>query len=173
VRRHGLTDLNEFWAIELSEPMRVGHFIGLLAGFNFDPEGKFDLVLFEFDLRRSILFASDTGEVPLIKIPGREPMVRTEQLARALLAMPMRAHLIPISLRVFLQSGEPKAEEVKLKAPRYKRTTDPLLVKMREMNTDDLRATPKNVLAHKFNVSPDTARRAKDTVLAERDNLPN
>jgi hypothetical protein len=173
VRQHDLAGLNEFWAIELSEPMPVGRFIHLLAGFNFDPGGEFDLGLFELDLRSSIRFASDTAAASLIKIPGEEPMVRPEQLARALLAMPMRAHLIPVSLRTFLQKDKPKAEEAKPKAPRAKPMTDPILVEMRKMDPADLRAIPKKNLSAKFKASEDTCRRARDTVLEEKVKRPN
>jgi hypothetical protein len=108
VKREGFRDMNEYWEVELFEPRRVSSFVTLLEGHFFGPTGPLDRHLYALeyirDLRASIKFLSDFGEVQLINVPGqKEPLVWPRKLVESLLSMPKRAHLIPESLKAFIE----------------------------------------------------------------------
>ncbi len=107
-KKAGLRDMNHYWEIQLSEAMSRSHFKHLLATHFFEPTLVDGRQMYKLDLSSSIEFLSDTKEAPLIKIEGKEPMVRTRQVVECLLNMPKRAHLVPPSLKAFITGANAK-----------------------------------------------------------------
>ena len=103
--RAGLRGMNHYWEIQLSEPMPCSSFIDLLARHFFEPTLNDGGQIYKMDLYGSIDFAG--YEVPLIDIPGKkEPLVRSRQLVEWLLSKPKRAHLVPESLKAFVEGAK-------------------------------------------------------------------
>lgn len=102
VVRAGLGGMAEYWQIQLSEPMPVSSFIHLLATHFFEPTLTEGGQLYKLDLSSTIEFLNVAKEAALIRIDGKEPMVCPRQVVKALLRMPKREHLVPHTLREFL-----------------------------------------------------------------------
>jgi len=110
VKDAGLHDMNEFWKIHISEPMPRLSFINTLATFFSGPTLEGGGQIYKLSLSSAINFLNDIDEVTLIKLSGKEPLVQSRQVVERLLAMPKRAHLIPESLKAFIEGTKATTE---------------------------------------------------------------
>lgn len=103
VTKAGLSGMPEYWQIQLSEPVPISSFIHLMASHFFEPSLTEGGNLYKIDLKSAINFLHDIGEATLIKLDGKEPMVRPRAVVECLLRMPKREHLVPDTLREFIK----------------------------------------------------------------------
>jgi hypothetical protein len=127
----GFRDMSEYWDVVLSEPMRTSLFIHLLATHHFEPTLKNGGELYKLELASAIRFASmksdDDDGMPLIRVRFEEAMVRPRELVERLLNMPMRRHLVPETLKDFIERKESEATVLpvkKVKRQKASPTTD-------------------------------------------------
>jgi hypothetical protein len=129
VKGVGFRDLNEYWRVELSEPMEISKFKQRLKRHFFNPQCTLDLYklgpgdrldtpqrsddLYNFDFDGAIKLAVQLDEKWILKIPGKDTkdwMLHPREAALWLLSMPKRRHLVPGSLRTFIEGERKKPE---------------------------------------------------------------
>jgi hypothetical protein len=114
VRKENFTDLNHYWRVQLSEQMPALNFAHLLISHAVDNRTAYGQthLLAMVDVRDTLRFAAETNAPWVVKDPTapdpNDPAsfrVRPRAAAKWLLRKPKREHLVPPSLRAFLESG--------------------------------------------------------------------
>jgi hypothetical protein len=110
VQKEGFSRLNDYWAVQMSEPMQTAKFAQLLYSHTLTAwVGPKDTVsLVKLDMDDALRFAFETRQ-PWIIRDGLDALGDLANLylhptaaARWLLSLPKRRHLVPPALRAFL-----------------------------------------------------------------------
>jgi hypothetical protein len=95
---------SEYWRDALAEPMREDSFVHMLAIHFASPSLEGSAPYYDADLREALLSAFKNAEPWFIEILGEERRLRPREAVAYLLSMPRRRHLVPPSLKAFLES---------------------------------------------------------------------
>jgi hypothetical protein len=112
VQKEGFRSLNDYWTVQMSEPMETAKFVQLLYSHTLTPGvGRKDTVsLVKLDIDDALRFAFRTRQPWIIRDDELDDLenlyLHPIAAARWLLSLPKRRHLLPPTLRAFLEAEQ-------------------------------------------------------------------
>jgi hypothetical protein len=173
VKKAGLR-MDEYREVALEELMPISSFRLLLATHFFEPTLKEGGEVYKLGMDHAIKIAILLDEKWILKVHNNEWMVHPRAAVEWLLSMRKNAHLVPESLKAFIEGGKnepdvalppvdrkPVAPERKRQAPEL----DRIVGEMKSLPRDKLEKMLQKEMAAAFKASRDTCQKARNLVL--------